>query len=136
MRRLLDSNVWIDLWKNPSGTTASKLASFRFNELVTCSIVKAELLHGAKKYGNADRRAKMVRSALSGLVSLPFDDVSAEHYAAIKHELELRGEIIGPHDLQIAAIAVTHGLTLVSGNVREFSRVPGLAVEDWTVGSI
>lgn len=134
-RRLLDSNVWIDVWKNPSGSAAATLQSFQPVELVTCSIVRAELLHGAKKYGNAQRRTAMVRAALSAVASLPFDDLAADYYADIKHDLELSGSIIGPADLQIAAICLAHQLTLVTGNVREFTRVPGLSIEDWTAGS-
>jgi tRNA(fMet)-specific endonuclease VapC len=132
-RHLLDSNVWILHWKNPAGKIAQRLAKFRSDELATCSIVRAELLHGAKKYGNAIARAHKVTIALSALDSLPFDDESADQFATIKHDLELRGVVIGPYDLQIAAICLQHDLTLVTNNVGEFSRVPGLRVEDWTV---
>lgn len=134
-RRLLDSNVWIDVWKNPSGSAAATLQRFQPADLVSCSIVRAELLHGAQKYGNAQRRVAMVRAALSAIASISFDDMAADYYADIKHDLELKGCIIGPADLQIAAICLAHQLTLVSGNVREFSRVSGLSVEDWTAGS-
>ncbi len=63
---------------------------------------------------------------------LPFDDAAAHRYAEIRDPLETRGQVSGPNDLFIAAIALTHGLTLVP-NHREFSRVPGLNIEDWTV---
>jgi tRNA(fMet)-specific endonuclease VapC len=63
--------------------------------------------------------------------SLPFDDAAARHYAVIRHELESRDLLIGPNDLKIAAICLAHGLTLVSSNTKEFSRVSGLKVEDW-----
>jgi tRNA(fMet)-specific endonuclease VapC len=69
---------------------------------------------------------------LSPFFSLPFDDAAARHYAEIRDDLESRGQTIGPNDLLIAAIARTHGLTLVSNN-REFSRVVGMHVEDWTI---
>jgi tRNA(fMet)-specific endonuclease VapC len=68
---------------------------------------------------------------LSSYVSLPFDDIAARHYATIRHELETRALIIGPNDLKTAAIYLAHGLTLVSSNMSEFSRVTGLRVEDW-----
>ena len=135
-RRLLDSNIWIDVWKNPSGSTATTLQRYHPAQLVTCSIVRAELLHGAKKYGNAGRRAAMVKASLSAIASIAFDDIAADCYADIKHDLELAGRIIGPADLQIAAICLAHQLTLVTGNVREFSRVPGLRIEDWIAGSM
>jgi tRNA(fMet)-specific endonuclease VapC len=64
-------------------------------------------------------------------VSIPFDDAAARNYAEIRHQMEVQGRVLGPNDLKIAAIARTHGLTLVSTD-RGFSRVPGLKVDDWT----
>ena len=93
--------------------------------------VKAELWHGAEKYGNRERRRRALDMLFAPFVSLPFDDEAAGHYAKIRHELELQGRAIGPNDLKIAAIARAHALTLVSADP-EFSRAPGLKVEDWT----
>lgn len=97
-----------------------------------CSVVWAELLHGARKYEKRDQRVARIEQTLSPFRSLPFDDAAAHRYAEIRDTLETRGQVIGPNDLLIAAIALTHGLTLVTNN-REFSRVPGLNIEDWTV---
>ncbi len=68
---------------------------------------------------------------LTLFVSLPFDDVTALTYGRIRAELAANGTPIGPNDFQIAAIALTHSLTLVTHNTREFSRVSGLVIEDW-----
>ena len=68
---------------------------------------------------------------LKELISLPFDDAAAEHYAQIRANLTSTGELIGPNDLIIAAIALTHNLTLVTHNTAEFSRVKTLQLEDW-----
>lgn len=73
-----------------------------------------------------------VERTFAPFVSLPFDDAAARNYAQIRDELEVRGEVIGPNGLLIASIALTPGLILVTKN-REFRRVSGLAVEDWTV---
>jgi tRNA(fMet)-specific endonuclease VapC len=73
-----------------------------------------------------------IERTLAPFRSLPFDDAAARRYAEIRDALESRGEVIGPNDLLIAAIALTHGLILVTNN-REFNRVPGLNSEDWTV---
>jgi tRNA(fMet)-specific endonuclease VapC len=62
---------------------------------------------------------------------LPFDDAAADQYGAIRHDLESIGQVIGPLDIQIAAIALAHGCTLVTHNTAEFSRVQGLRFEDW-----
>lgn len=63
--------------------------------------------------------------------SLPFDDVAAASYASVRAELSAKGSLIGPYDLQIAAIALANDLTLVTHNTSEFSRVSGLRIEDW-----
>jgi len=65
------------------------------------------------------------------LASLPFDDRCAEEYGQIRADLTAQGKIIGPNDLLIAAIARTFDTTLITHNIREFSRVVGLRVEDW-----
>ncbi len=67
---------------------------------------------------------------------VPFDEVDATYYATIRHDLELQGQVIGPYDLQIAAICVRYGFVLVTNNVSEFSRISGLTVQDWRVGSV
>ena len=131
MAWLLDTNAWIHYLKNPGSRIRAGLERHTPDEIVVCSVVKAELLHGAQKYGVPERRAAVVRETLAPYLSLPFDDVAAEHYARIRHELEEAGARIGPNDLLIAAICLAHGCTLVTGNVTEFRRVRGLGVEDW-----
>ena len=64
--------------------------------------------------------------------SAPYDDLAAASAARTRHDLETRGCIIGPHDLQIAGVAQSRGWTLATNNTGEFSRVSGLALEDWT----
>ena len=73
----------------------------------------------------------VVERFLEPFTSLPFDDLAAEHYAQIRHALERVGQRIGAHDLEIAAIARARDLVLVTHNVSEFARVPGLQWEDW-----
>jgi len=63
--------------------------------------------------------------------SLPFDDAAAVIYGRIRAQLATAGALIGPYDLQIAAIALANNLTVVTRNTQEFSRVPGLVIEDW-----
>lgn len=95
-------------------------------------MVLSELLHGAEKYGNRIQRLNVIKSLLAPLACVPFDEVDATYYATIRHDLELQGQIIGPYDLQIAAICLRHGFILVTNNVSEFARVSGLMVQDWT----
>jgi tRNA(fMet)-specific endonuclease VapC len=131
MKFLLDTNTWIAYLKNPASNIQNRLALQSPQAIVTCSIVLAELLHGAEKYGNRTRRLATVHQLLSPFDCLPFDESDAVIYADIRHTLEVQGQIIGPYDLQIAAICLRHRLTLVTNNTSEFSRVSGLVLEDW-----
>jgi len=131
MSFLPDTNVWISLLKNPGGQLDARVRAQPTTDVFLCSVVKAELWHGAEKYGNRQRRLRALDMLFAPFVSLPFDDEAARHYADIRHQLELQGAVIGPNDLTIAAVARAHGLTLVSAG-QELTRVPGLSVEDWT----
>ena len=133
MRYLLDTNAWIHYLKHSGSPVEARLRRTPAQEVAVCSVVLAELLHGARKYEKRDDRVARVERTLHPYRSLPFDDAAARRYAEIRDILETRGQVIGPNDLLIAAIALAHGLTIVTNN-REFSRVPGLNVEDWTVG--
>jgi tRNA(fMet)-specific endonuclease VapC len=131
MAYLLDTNTWIQYLKQPSSPIRARLQALKPSDVVTCSVVRAELLDGAEKYGNRDRRVAAVVQALAPFRSMPFDDDAAAVYARVRHALEVAGTTIGPYDLQIAAICLVHGLTLVTSNTSEFLRVGGLQVEDW-----
>jgi tRNA(fMet)-specific endonuclease VapC len=133
MLYLLDSNVWIEVLKSRNQRLVSRFIGTPVSEMSTCAPVRAELMHGAEKYDEVDLRKAVLETALAKVISLPFDDRCADWYAIIRHDLEYRRCIIGPMDLQIAAIALVHDLTVVTGNKSEFSRVHGLKVEDWSV---
>jgi tRNA(fMet)-specific endonuclease VapC len=131
MSYLLDTNSWIHYLKYRDSPIRARLETTQPSDIVSCSVVRAELLHGAEKYGNRDRRVATVVQTLTPFRSLPFDDDAAALYAQLRHALEVAGLIIGPYDLQIAAICQLHDLTLVTSNTGEFSRVSGLKTEDW-----
>lgn len=131
MSFLLDTNSWIHYLKHADSPVRKRLEALQPGDVVNCSVVLAELLHGAEKYGNRDRRVATVVQTLAPFSSLPFDDDVAVEYAKIRHALESTGQIIGPYDLQIAAICRQHNLTLVTSNTGEFSRVDGLMIEVW-----
>ena len=95
MSYLLDTNTWIHYLKQPSSPIRARLPTLQPSDVVTCSIVRAELLHGAEKYGNRDRRVAAVVQALSPFQSLSFDDDAATVYARIRHALEVAGEASG-----------------------------------------
>jgi tRNA(fMet)-specific endonuclease VapC len=131
MAWLLDTNAWITYLKSPRSSIRVQLEKLRPADILLCSVVKAELLHGAEKYGNRERRLALLRELFAPYVSLPFDDAAAAEYGRLRHELEIGGNVIGPNDLMIAAISLANNHTLVTHNTAEFSRVRGLTVEDW-----
>jgi tRNA(fMet)-specific endonuclease VapC len=95
------------------------------------SVVKAELLFGARKSSKVEQNLTLLAKFFAPFESLSFDDRAAEHYGLIRADLEREGRLIGPNDLLMAATARAHDATLVTGNTREFSRVIGLRVESW-----
>jgi tRNA(fMet)-specific endonuclease VapC len=131
MSFLLDTNVCIHLLNGTSATVAERFAEQSPASVVLCSVVKAELVFGARKSARVARNLHALRAFFAPLRSLSFDDAAAEHYGAIRADLERAGAPIGGNDLKIAAIARAHDLTVVTGNTEEFSRVVGLAVDDW-----
>jgi tRNA(fMet)-specific endonuclease VapC len=95
------------------------------------SITLSELMYGAEKSLNTDKNLEAVEEFVSHLEVLPYDAKASQHYGQIKAALEKKGQIIGENDIHIAAHTISHGLILVSNNVREFKRVPNLALENW-----
>src|SRR6478672_7794563 len=132
MTYLLDTNVWVTLLRNSSAEVARRFhAVAPTGDLRVCSVVRAELRHGALCSAKPAANRAAVDAMLAPYPSLPFDDAAADQYAAIRSHLESLGQVIGPLDMQIAAIARENGYTLVTHNTAEFSRVPGLILEDW-----
>lgn len=107
----------------------------RADEDAFLSVVTAsELLHGVHRAVNADQRARrsaFVEGVIERFPLLDVDVATARAHARVWAELSATGRLIGPHDLWLAASCIAHGLTMVTANVREFERVPGLDVEVW-----
>lgn len=128
---LLDTNIVSELIKNPRGPLAeTMLASGRDQYCCTSIIVACELRYGAAKK-QSPKLSFNVEQVLNSLPVLPLENAVDETYAQIRTDLELRGLSIGHNDLLIAAHALSLGLTLVTANEREFSRVGRLNVENW-----
>lgn len=131
MTWLLDTNVCIRYLNGRSPQLRSRFDAANPTEIVVCSVVKAELYFGAALTRDPARTRALQQQFLSHFRSLAFDDLAAETYAEIRADLTRRGELIGPNDLLIASICRAQNVTLVTHNVTEFSRVSGLAIEDW-----
>jgi tRNA(fMet)-specific endonuclease VapC len=132
---LLDTNVCIQLLNGRHRSLIDRFHSHTQQEVVLCSMVKAELLRGALRSQRVDLNLQRLNSFFAPLLSLPFDDSSAEHFARIGADLLNQGKPIGANDLVIAAIARAHDATLITHNTGEFGRVAGLRMEDWEVAA-
>lgn len=128
---LLDTNVCVQYLRGKNHLVRQRLASCPSHEVRLCSVVLAELHVGVLRSARPAKNRAEVAQFIAPFVSLPFDDVAAEVCAGIRHTLESQSAPIGPYDLQIAAIALANGCALVTHNTAEFSRVPGLLLEDW-----
>jgi tRNA(fMet)-specific endonuclease VapC len=130
---LLDTNVCMMYINGRSASVRDQILALPLSDVVICLIVKFELSYGAMRTNNPAATLTRQQSFLSCFASLPFDDRAALICGEVRARLTQLGTPIGPYDLQIAAIALAHDLTLVTHNVREFARVEGLRVEDWEV---
>lgn len=129
---LLDTNACIELLRpGRGGSIRARIAAMSTDDAVLCSIVRLELLFGAIRSRDRERGLTSVRTLIAQFASLPFDDDAAEHAADIREQLASAGTPIGTADLLIAGIARSAKATLVTHNTAEFSRVRGLAIEDW-----
>ena len=130
LQYLLDTNILSDLIRNPQGVVAAQIANAGEDTICTSIIVAAELRYGAIK-SNSAKLAERVDLILSALEILPLEAPADHHYAALRHHLTRQGTPIGPNDLLIATHALANDLTVITANNGEFSRVPGLKVENW-----
>lgn len=130
---LLDSNVWIAILRKKFPQVAARYGATNRADIRSCSVVVAELRYGCAKSAKPVANRAVLDALLAPVASLPYNDAATDHYVAIRRHLESLGQVIGPYDMQIAAIARVNGCTLVTNNTAEFSRVSGLTIEDWQV---
>ena len=130
MTHLLDTTVCIALLRG-TPDLRQRFLQMDLRDLAMCSVVREELVFGALRRKDGGRSLDETHGFLDRFASLPFDDRAADVCARLRTELATQGNPIGPHDMQIAAIALAHGLTVVTHNTREFARVRGLQIEDW-----
>ena len=130
LKYLLDTNIVIYVLKRRPKEVLD-IFNANASRMAISSITLSELMYGAEKSLNTDKNLEAVEEFVSHLAVLPYDAKASQHYGQIKAALEKKGQIIGENDIHIAAHAISHGLILVSNNVREFKRVSNLALEHW-----
>jgi tRNA(fMet)-specific endonuclease VapC len=128
---LLDANICIAWLKGGNEQLRRRLLGSQPGDVFLCSIVKAELLFGARKSKRVAENLRRLDEFFAAFPSVSFTDDAASHYGLARAQLEEAGTPIGPHDLLIASIALANDMTVVTRNDEEFSRVAGLRVEVW-----
>ncbi|MBI4540450.1 MAG: type II toxin-antitoxin system VapC family toxin [Gemmatimonadetes bacterium] len=129
---LLDTNVLIRAARGQPPGVRNRLGEVSPEDVAVSSVSLAELWYAAEKSEHPARKRASWSEFLEPFEILPFDRPAAEQHARVRYAL--RRNPIGDRDLLIAAIALANGLTVVTQNTREFGRVPGLAMEDWSTG--
>ena len=128
---LLDTNICIYLMKDHIPALTKRLLSENPDNVAVSSITVYELEYGAAKSMWGDRTRDKLYSFLAPFTIVPFDAADAASAGYIRALLAQQGSPVGPYDVQIAGQALAREMTVVTHNVKEFSRVPGLKIEDW-----
>jgi tRNA(fMet)-specific endonuclease VapC len=132
MRYLLDTDICIHVINQRPPKVIEAFRAHSADGLGISSVTAGELFYGVARTGS-ERNARALRQFLSALEIAPFDATAAEVFGSLRAWLVSQGTPIGHFDTQIAAHAQALGVTLVSTNLREFARVPGLRVENWAL---
>ena len=128
---LLDTNACIRFLNGRAPALRERLLRHSPREICVSSTTKAELYFGAYHSLRIADNIRSIQKFFNTVQSFAFDDNCAENYGRIRAELQRQGMPIGSNDTLIAAIALTHSLTLITANTREFARVSGLQFENW-----
>jgi tRNA(fMet)-specific endonuclease VapC len=134
MKYLLDTNICIYLIKQKPIGLMEKFSAYSVGEMGVSSITVGELWYGVAKSEHREANGQALEQFLLPLIVSEFDEGAAEVYGEIRAALEREGRPIGAMDMLIAAHAMSLGVVVVTNNEREFSRVPGLLVENWARG--
>lgn len=130
IKYLLDTNIVIYVLKRRP-IQVLEIFNRNANRMAISSITLAELIYGAEKSQHVDKNLEAIEEFISHLEVLSYDAKASQHYGQIKSGLEKKGQLIDENDLHIAAHAISQGFILISNNLKEFSRVPNLALENW-----
>ena len=131
MNFFLDTNTCIYFLNGKSENIKNKIFNLHPNEIKITSIVKAELLYGAKKSERSVENISKVKMFLKPFETISFSDLCSDVYSDIRCDLEKRGNIIGPNDLIIAATVISNNGVLITNNIKEFKRVDNLKLDNW-----
>ena len=134
MKYLLDTNICIRYINGRAPHIREHMRLIADTDIAVSTITLGEMFTGSYKSRHPQQSRARQDAFFIRFTILPFDQTSADVFGNLRSHLELTGTPIGPYDMQIAAVALAHGLILVTHNLKEFNRVPGLAIEDWEDG--
>jgi len=133
MLYMLDTNICSYIIQNKPQSIKEKFQEVEENHTIALSsIVVSELLYGATKK-DSPKLMKIVSTFIDNFIIYDYSKISAQSYGNIRTDLEKKGKIIGANDLLITSHALSLGAILVTNNTREFERVEGLVLEDWSL---
>jgi len=131
LKYMLDSDIAIYTLKNQPEKVRQAFRKHA-GEMCLSSVSLGELIYGAEKSAQVERNLQVVESFAARLEVPAFDAHAAAHFGQLRAELAGAGQVIGPYDMMIAGHARSLGLILVTNNIKEFERVAGLRLENWT----
>ena len=129
---LLDTNICIYLINKKTSIILDHIRSKESDDIAISTITIAELEYGILRSKYPDQNRIALLEFLVPFQILNFDELAAVHYGSIRYELELKGKVIGPMDLLLAAQALSRNLIFVTNNEKEFIRINKLHIENWT----
>jgi tRNA(fMet)-specific endonuclease VapC len=131
VKYFLDSDICIYYLNGMYPDIVTHLIALDAADVKIASVVAAEVYYGARKSRRKDANRRHIDEFFKSFEIIPFDHDASEYYAMIRADMESRGEVIGANDYLVAATALSRGGKLVTNNMKEFMKVPGLAVENW-----
>lgn len=131
MKYMLDTNICIYIIKQKPALVIDTFKKLEVGDVCISAITLAEMEYGVAKSQHKEKNKAALAAFLVPLEILSFSDKAAMFYGELRVNLERKGQLIGPYDLLIASQALATGLTLVTNNMSEFQRIPGLLVENW-----
>lgn len=130
LKYMLDTNIAIYTIKNKPPAVREAFKNHE-DQLCISAITLMELIYGAEASAAVDRNLRAIEGFAARLEVLPYDNDAAAHTGQLRAELKMKGRPIGPYDEMIAGHARSHGLVIVTNNIKQFKNVPGIRLENW-----
>jgi tRNA(fMet)-specific endonuclease VapC len=130
LKYMLDTNIVIYTIKNRPEEVREAFKQYD-GQMCISTVTVGELIFGAERSNQAEKNMEILEGMFARLDVLAFDTQAAAHFGQLRAELYSKGKPIGPYDMMIAGHARAMGLIMITNNLREFQRVPGLRVENW-----